>query len=444
MNKLKIIILREYLNKVQKKSFILLTVLTPLLFALLGGVIVFLSQANKSEQSVLYVMDETGYISDKDLPDNDLFDFQFVNTNGEKPTNYLKQNKDAYGIMVIPKSKRDNIADLGKHIKLYSDANPNTSGINYISNKLEKKFKKIKFQHFSIDESILEKTRVDVDISYISFDSEKDEEVERDEAYTQIRFGIGIFLAFFIYMFIFIYGVQIMRSVLEEKTTRVIEVVISSVKPFYLMLGKIIAAGLVALTQFLIWIILALIASVIFNSVFGTSATATMDSSAQQEKINKLLESGIMEKAMNLITEINFGSIIVSFILFFILGYLLYSSIFTAIGAASDTDTDTQQFMWPVSIPLMIAIYVGISLADNPHGPVGTFMSIFPLTSPIMMSIRLPFDPPVWQIILSLVLLLGSFILMVKVSAKIYSNGLLNFGKKASYKDLWQWIKRKK
>ena len=248
MSKLGIIIKREYLNKVQKKSFLVLTILTPILIILLGGVIGYLSVVNKSDQEVLYIYDESKYFTADDFEDNQRFDFQYVDAmDGMKPKEYL-EGKTAHGLLFIPSLKRDNLNDLGKSIRIYSEQTPNLEGLNYLSGVLEKRFEKIKMEHYNIDTDLLEKAEVDVDINYVSFEDE-----EKDESYTSLRIGIGFVLSMFLYMFIFVYGAQVMRSVLEEKTTRVIEVVISSVQPFQLMFGKIISTVLVVITQLGIW-----------------------------------------------------------------------------------------------------------------------------------------------------------------------------------------------
>lgn len=441
MKKLKIVILREYFNKVKKKSFLILTFLAPVIMVALFSIVGVLIVANQADQSVLYVLDETNYLTEKDLKDNKQVDFQLIKSLKDQPKDFVASKKDAYGLLVIPSLKRENIQDLGKSVKLYSNATPNTSIISYIERTIEKRFRKVKMDYYEIEQEVLDKIDVNVDISYISYSADQKEEVERDETYTYIRFIIGMIVAMGIYMFIFVHGASIMRSVLEEKTTRVIEVIISSVKPFQLMIGKIVAAGLVAITQFGIWGILAGISSLIFSAFIPQPDQVA--SNEAEEIMEEVMNSGVMENIIMNFEGLEIGKIIFGAFFLFILGYLLYSSIFAAIGAASDTETDTQQFMLPVTIPLVLAIYVGISLQDNPDGPVGMFMSMFPLTSPIVMAIRLPFGVPWWELLTAIILLLLSFMLMVKISSKIYQHGLLNFGKKASYKDLWKWIRMK-
>lgn len=439
MSKLGIIIKREYLNKVQKKSFLILTILTPILIIALGGVIGYLSMANKSDQEVLYVYDESKYFTSDDFEDTERFDFQYVDAlEGMKPKEYL-EGKTAHGLLFIPSLKRDNLNDLGKSIRIYSEQTPNLEGLSYISGVLEKRFEKIKMEHYNIDTDLLEKAKVDVDINYVSFENE-----EKDESYTSLRIGIGFVLSMILYMFIFMYGAQVMRSVLEEKTTRVIEVVISSVQPFQLMFGKIISTVLVVVTQLAIWGIIMFIVSIILPTPEMGAAASLPVEGMSEDKLQELMNSDFILDIVHAFQTVDFTNIIIAYILYFSLGYLLYSSLFAAIGAASDSETDSQQFMLPVSLPLVLALYVGMfGIKDNPDGPVGMFMSMFPLTSPVAMMFRIPFGVPLWQQALSLSILAVTILLAIKIASKIYQVGLLHFGKKASYKDLWKWIRQK-
>ena len=438
MSKLGIIIKREYLNKVQKKSFLILTILTPILLIALGGVIGYLSIANKSDQEVLYVYDESKYFTADDFEDTERFDFEYVDAmEGMKPKEYL-EGKTAHGLLFIPSLKRDNLNDLGKSIRIYSEQTPNLEGLSYISGVLEKRYEKIKMEHYNIDTELLEKTKVNVDINYVSFENE-----EKDESYTSLRVGIGFALGFILYMFIFMYGAQVMRSVLEEKTTRVIEVVISSVQPFQLMFGKIISTVLVVVTQLGIWGVIMVTVSLLLPTP-NMNATGMPVEGISDSKLQEMMNSDFVLDIMHALNTVDFTSIIISYILYFSLGYLLYSSLFAAIGAASDSETDSQQFMLPVSLPLVLALYVGMfGMKDNPDGPVGMFMSMFPLTSPVTMMFRIPFGVPLWELALSLSILAATIYLAIKVASKIYQVGLLHFGKKASYKDLWKWIRQK-
>ena len=245
---------------------------------------------------------------------------------------------------------------------------------------------------------------------------------------------------YLIFMFIIIYGTSVMRSVIEEKTSRIIEVIISSVKPFELMLGKIFGNALAGILQFIIWMISAGLLMFLVMYVFGYDAGSTPVSSEMMEQVQQQ-DADTLQLAFQEIKNLPIITLFFSFIVYFLGGYLIYSSIYAAIGAAVDSETDTQQFMMPVLMPLIIAIYIGFSIIENPHGPIALGFSLFPLTSPIVMLMRIPFGVPWWQIAISIFLLIITFIFIVWFAAKIYRIGILMYGKKPSYKELFRWLK---
>ena len=245
-------------------------------------------------------------------------------------------------------------------------------------------------------------------------------------------------------MFIIIYGNMIMRSVIEEKTSRIIEIIISSVKPIQLMLGKIIGTSLAGITQFVIWVILGGVLMLIISAIFGINMAEMQ--SPQQEMMQQAMQSPEtqmqMENVMAAIYNLPLTNLTIAFLLFFIGGYLLYSSMYAAIGAAVDNETDTQQFMMPILVPLILAVYVGIfTVIEDPHGTVSTVFSFIPLTSPVVMLMRIPFGVPIWQQLISLGLLIATFMFTVWFAAKIYRVGILMYGKKPSYRDIYKWLK---
>ncbi|MFM7896919.1 MAG: ABC transporter permease, partial [Flavobacterium sp.] len=256
----------------------------------------------------------------------------------------------------------------------------------------------------------------------------------------EIKIGIGFAFGYLIMMFIIIYGNMVMRSVIEEKTNRIIEIIISSVKPFQLMMGKIIGTSLAGILQFLIWIVLGVVLMFSLSAVFGgqQEAVATAQVTAEQAEV----AMSFMDKLQLYIAEIPVTSILIGFVIFFIGGYFLYSSFYAAIGAAVDSETDSQQFLMPILMPLMLAVYVGfLTVMNDPHGTVAVVFSLIPLTSPIVMLMRIPFGVPLWQLALSVVLLYGTFIFVVWFAAKIYRVGILMYGKKPSWKELYKWLK---
>jgi ABC-2 type transport system permease protein len=335
------------------------------------------------------------------------------------------------GLLYIP--KKDSIQQVAKSIEFFSEETPSMVAISSLESILERKLHKEKMLELNIDLDQLEKAKINVDIKMSNFSGERSSKMING-----IKIGIGMTAGYLIMMFIIIYGAMVMRSVIEEKTSRIIEVIISSVKPFQLMLGKIIGTAAAGLTQFLIWAIVMLIILTVSSMVFGVDMTSSGMSAQQMEQLAQNDTQFIMSELLNL----PLFSMFIYFILYFLFGYLLYSSIYAAIGAAVDNETDTQQFMLPVMLPLMIGVYVGFATVINdPHGTIATVFSMIPFTSPIVMLMRIPFGVPWWQIAISLLLLLLTFLFVVWLAAKIYRVGILMYGKKTSYKELYKWLK---
>jgi len=436
MNKLKLIIKREFLAKVKNKSFIVMTILSPLLMVGLIMLIIFLNQKNSEEVRTVAFVDESELLTDI-----------FENTETTKYVNLTplgieearKQSEGTYyGVLFIPKS--ENLINLSKKISFYSEDAPSLNLIEGLENKLEKRIRDLKIEQLNVDIDKIKATETKVNIASENFSGEKSSKIG-----SILKMFAGGGFGYLIFMFIIIYGTSVMRSVIEEKTSRIIEVIISSVKPFQLMLGKILGNALAGVLQFIIWMISAGLLMVVINSIFGMESQSSSVAMGQMnpEMIQQMQEasaSGI-QQAMEEMKNLPILTMFFSFIVYFIGGYLIYSSIYAAIGAAVDSETDTQQFMMPVMLPLIIAIYVGFSVIENPHGPIALGFSLFPLTSPIVMLMRIPFGVPWWQIITSMVLLVLTFILIVWLAAKIYRVGILMYGKKPSYKELYKWLK---
>ena len=293
----------------------------------------------------------------------------------------------------------------------------------------------------NFDLELLKSAETDVDFITENFEGKKSSKIG-----SILKMAAGGGFGYLIFMFIIIYGTSVMRSVIEEKTSRIIEVIISSVKPFQLMLGKIFGNALAGVLQFVIWMISAGFLLFIITLIFGPEATnmnGVQGVGVSTEMANQVQETANNDLQLVLAEMKNLPimTLFFSFIIYFVGGYLIYSSIYAAIGAAVDSETDTQQFMMPVLMPLMIAIYVGFSVIENPHGPIAVGFSIFPLTSPIVMLMRIPFGVPWWQLVVSMVLLIITFLGMVWFAAKIYRVGILMYGKKPSYKELYKWLK---
>ncbi len=440
MNKILLVIQREYLTRVKKKSFIIMTFLGPIL---MSGIFVsvFLLDKVDTEIKTIGVVDNTHIFKDK-FKDNDRVKFEYLN---EDLSTARKESgsRGYFGLLFIPAT--ENISSLEKAVTFYSESQPGFDIISKIKFTIEKEINTQKYIAARIDEKKLQLIKTDVDI--------QTRDLENKETSTPLTTGLGFGAGLLIYLFIFIYGAIVMRGVLEEKTSRIVEVIISSVKPFQLMMGKIIGVALVGLTQFLLWVVLS-------TSVFYVLTSSLMSGKSEKEKAEMILKTrpGMqqavdqmgddspikgdkMMKLDSILGTINFPLLIGMFIFYFIGGYLLYSALFAAIGAAVDSETDTQQFMLPVTIPLIIAYIAAATVINNPQGNVAFWFSIIPFTSPIVMMVRIPFGVPIEHIILSMVLLVGGFIFTTWIAARIYRTGILMYGKKVTYKELWKWLR---
>ena len=437
MNHLGLITKREFLNKVKNKSFILMTFLSPLIMVGVISLVVYLTQLNNDKIRIISVLDESKLFSD-----------EFVNTENTKydilegidleTAKALVQEAENYGLLYIPKG--DSIDDIADKIKFYSEDSPSLIVMDKIEDKIEEKARNIKLKNSGLDPVVINKLRVKINTNLETFDGEKTSKIG-----SGLKLIFGGAAGYLLFMFIIIYGNMIMRSVIEEKTSRIIEVIISSVKPIQLLLGKIFGTSLAGITQFLIWVILGGVSLTVVSGIFGINV-AEAQLEQQQEVLNQVANNTDSQNEINIILQeilnLPLANLIVMFIFFFIGGYLLYASLYAAIGAAVDNETDTQQFMLPIIMPLMLAIYVGFfTVIENPHGMVSQVFSYIPFTSPVVMLMRIPFGVPIWQQLLSLLLLFGTFFLTVMFAAKIYRVGILMYGKKPSYKELIKWLK---
>jgi ABC-2 type transport system permease protein len=435
MDKLKLIIKREFLAKVKNKSFIILTILSPLLMVGLMMLIVFLNEKNSEEIRTIAFVDESELLSSVFI-DSESTKYIDLTALGLEEAR-AKTEEFYYGLVYIPKS--NNIDNLSKGIQFYSIDAPSINLLNSIENKLERKIYDLKIEQLQVDIIKIKEAETMVTISSENFSGEKSSKIG-----SVLRMIAGGGFGYLIFMFIIIYGTSVMRSVIEEKNSRIIEVIISSVKPFQLMLGKILGNAFAGILQFIIWMISAGFLMFIISLIFGMDATSASGMGQMNpEIIQQVQESSAsdLQLALEEMKSLPILTMFFSFIIYFFGGYLIYSSIYAAIGAAVDSETDTQQFMMPVLMPLIIAIYVGFSVIENPHGPIAVAFSLFPLTSPIVMLMRIPFGVPWWQIITSMFLLIITFIGIVWFAAKIYRVGILMYGKKPSYKELYKWLK---
>jgi ABC-2 type transport system permease protein len=447
MNKIPLIIRREYMTRVRKKSFIIMTLLTPLLFALIF-IIPALVMSNKDKDFKKIAVIEDGSDLFKDvIPNTEDTEFDYLSGVRLDDIKNTFSDMGYYGVLYISPQ----LITTPNAIQLISKKQPPIGLLDHISGSLEKEIERQKLLAYNIEnlDEILRSINTSVKVQTIKMD----EKGETKETSTGVSMALAYIGGFLMYMLVFMFGAMVMRGVIEEKTNRVVEVIVSSVKPVQLMLGKIIGIALVGLTQFALWVVLTMaIVMVVKSNILpkdtmeqiqqlpqtfaeADQATAAAGTAAASEVQFTELQQ-ILANAMNQ----PWGLIIFSFIFYFLTGYLLYASLFAAIGSAVDNETETQQFMLPVTIPIILALVVAMGTMQNPESSLSFWFSLIPLTSPIVMMARIPFDVPVWQIALSMVLMLLTILGSVWMAAKIYRTGILMYGKKSSYKELWKWL----
>ncbi|MGM9510981.1 ABC transporter permease [Larkinella sp. GY13] len=435
-----LILKREYLVRVKKKSFLIMTLVTPLLVSCIWLIPIFFAMRD-IDQKKIEVIDETGKFASTFKNTKELV-FQPVKT----PVEQAKKDfgKSGYDVLVhIP----GNILQNPKSLKIYAEKNVSLEVKNGIEKAIEQEIENIRLLDAGIDRKVLESTKVDVSSDTYSLSDEGEKDSSSGAAT-----GIGYLCAFIIYIAIFIYGVQVMRGVMEEKTNRIVEVIISSVKPFQLMAGKITGVALVGLTQFLLWILLTFGISSVMSNVLGMESLGPqkrVEQMAQQpgvaqapaiDKPKTEQKSSPVTAIFKAVSTLNIPLIIGCFLIYFIGGYLIYSALFAAVGSAVDSDTDVQQFMFPITIPLVLSFIMAQFIIREPDGAVAFWMSMIPFTSPIIMMVRIPFGVPAWEIVLSVTLLIGGFLGTAWLAARIYRVGILMYGKKPSYKELVKWV----
>ncbi len=432
MSNLKLIIKREFIARVRNRTFVVMTFLSPLIFVGMISLITWLATLNNDEVREIAFFDETGmFASDfKDSDNIDYIDYSNFSLNDAKDSVVIK---DLYGLLYIPK-KRSN-KELAKSVQFYADDAPNISILNDIENVIEGKLTNQNFESKGLDLGVIEDSKAQVNILIENFSGEKTSKMTN---YIKMFFGGAA--GYFLMMFIIIYGNMVMRSVIEEKANRIIEIIISSVKPLQLMMGKILGTSFAGILQFVIWVLLGSVLLLVATSILGIDpqpAGGIDPSTVLQDDIQQEMQLVLQD-----VLKLPLGTLVLAFFIYFIGGYFLYSSIYAAIGAAVDSETDSQQFMLPIILPLMLGIYVGFfSVIENPHGTVSTVFSMIPLTSPIVMLMRIPFGVNWWEVLISILLLFGSIIFMVWLAGKIYRVGILMYGKKPSYKELFKWLK---
>ena len=409
---------REFFTQVKKKSFIILTLLTPLLIIVFGGVVSLMFQANETQMQIS-VIDKSGLFKDRLKSDQNIR-YVFSSQETEKSLiKTLETMEEMNGVMIIPKKE---IHELENSIEILTNKNLSNEARRNIAGNISEIIKAEKINALGISTAQIEDLNKGVNLHVVNV---LEKEKKQDSFLVGVKSGLSMFLMYCVFTFIMMYGIRVMRSVLEEKNNRVVEILISSVKPFELMMGKILGVTGVALVQFGVWVVM------IFASVM------TLGSS------NVGMVSGVAEVQMVLsaLSQINYGLILFVFVIYFLLGYLFYSAMYAAIGSAVDNETETQQFTLFAILPMMLGFYGSITIMNNPDGPMSFWLSMIPFTSPIAMLARIPFDVPVWELVLSIGILLVSTLGMVFIASKIYRVGILMYGNKVTLKELWKWLK---
>ena len=417
MNKTFLIIKREFLVRVKKKSFIIMTLLAPILMASLIIVPVLVTDSGQQKRLIGIYENTTSFA--KEIEDSE--NIHFTVFDNMQMDEFIKdpEGSNYYALLKIENDS----------YSIYSNQQVALNLRKSIEKQLEQISERNKLKQAGINLEIIEQAKTNINIETKIITSEGN----TTSSSTEASIGIGFITGILIYMFIFMYGTMVMRGVIEEKTNRIVEIIISSVKPFQLMIGKILGVALVGLTQFILWIVLTIIISSIAEIIFFDTTEIT-------NNLDSVDQSVILNEFTRLTGGINLMLIFVSFLFYFLFGYLMYSALFAAVGSAVDAEADTQQFMLPITIPLIFSFILIQPVMDNPDGILAFWLSIIPLTSPIIMMARLPFGVESWQLIISMILLILGFIVTTFIAGKIYRTGILMYGKKISYKELWKWL----
>lgn len=435
MNKIGLIIKREYFTRVKKRSFLIMTFLGPLLIAAVYIIPILLALHADNEKRSIVVVDESHW-----------FERQFVNTE-----NLTFIRLDGIPIDSTKKLVQEGLFDIALYIPetqlnipssavVYSMKQVPMGVESHIKEVMKSEIQVQKLLALGVDPEILENIKTSINLTVTRMDEEGGEK----ETHTEVQFILGMVLSVMIYMFIMMFGGQVMQGVTEEKSSRIIEVIVSSVKPFQLMMGKIIGVSLVALTQFLMWILLTGAIYIGFSAAIGISHPEAISQGtvmAQEISSSNIMDNEAVQHILDIVKSIDFTTVIASFIVYFLLGYLLYATMFAAIGSLVESNTDSQQFTLPVTVPLIVAIISAVYIVNDPDSSLAVWMSMIPFTSPVVMMVRIPFGVPIWQVVVSVVLLAATFVAMTWVAAKIYRTGILMYGKKPTYKEIFKWLK---
>jgi ABC-2 type transport system permease protein len=458
MNKISLIIQREYLTRIRKKSFIIMSVLGPIIFAAYILIPMYFATLEDKEEKTMVVIDDSKLFTEYGptgpefvIPGTDYLKFQVVEGVAIETFRLGFDESGYYGILFIPANILASESSL-----IYSTKQISVEISQYLERSMDSEIEHLKLAQHEIED--IERILAEVETSIRVRNIKWTKDGKTQESNTGVVMGLGYLSGMMIFFFIFFFGSQVMRGVIEEKVSRIIEVIVSSVKPFQLMMGKIIGVGLVGLTQFLLWMILSAVLVTGLKAAFFPELNRTPteqvvasdlfdQGSGEQEAmapLEAIPEAGDLDMAQEIfasLKSINAGVMVGAFLFFFIFGYLLYAAMFAVIGSAVDNETDTQQLIFPVILPLILGMYVMIGAINNPDNALAFWFSIIPFTSPVVMMVRIPFGVPWWQLALSASLLVVTFLGMTWVAGKAYRTGILMYGKKASYKEIWKWLR---
>ncbi len=400
-----------------------------MLFALIWIIPIWLT-TREGDEKIIRILDESGLFKEK-LNEEGSIKFEYISSNLDKAKSEVRQS-EFYGLLYIP----DIDIDDPRGIVFFAESNPSIEVIGTLERKLKFEIENIKLKRSELDKETIDGLKANVNIKSINMTDSGEK-----TSSAAVATIVGYISALLIYFFIFFYGIMILKGVIEEKTNRIIEVIVSSVRPFQLMMGKIIGVGAVGLTQFLIWVILTALITNGLGAYFNVSRyaepsqTEVVDSSVTYSE-----EDEFLTEVFSSIDSINIPQLVFFFLIYFLGAYLLYGALFAAVGSAVDNDTDAQQFQLPITIPLIFSIVVLAAILKDPHGSLAFWLSMIPLTSPIIMMMRLPFGVPAWELILSILLLVLGFLFATWLAARIYRIGILIHGTKVNYRTLWKWL----
>jgi ABC-2 type transport system permease protein len=424
MNKILLIAQREFKNRVQKKSFLIATILLPLIFPAIMGTLIyfFIEQERTAKKEIIHYLDEAHFFN---ANSDDYIFLEFKGSLEEAKSQF--SGDDSFGFLHIPALNLYQPSG----ITLYTKVSPSPTDLSNLEKMIEEQIRDLKMQELKVNRKILDSLNTNISLGTVTVSETGKEQASN----SGVLFAIGMTCGILMYMFILIYGMQIMQGIIEEKTSRVVEVIISSVKPFQLMMGKILGLASVGLLQFLIWIVLISTLSTVIFAMFGIEMP-------QQQMMDQMSQPAAgMPEFLKLWSQIPFTYIIFSFLFYFIGGYLLYGALFAAVGSSVDSPPEAQQFTFPITIPMLIS-YLSLFtfILNDPHGSISVWLSIIPFTSPIAMIGRIAFGVPPWQLVLSMIFLICGFIFTTWIAARVYRVGILMHGAKVNYKVLAKWF----